>query len=101
MKTPRPSRDPHSPDHHRSGDTPPAPANENIPQPRIALTTAEAAARLGLSPRTLEGFRIRGGGPPYAKLTQGLVRYRPADLDTWLEARIVANTAQGSAARET
>ena len=30
MKTPRPSRDPHSPDHHRSGDTPPAPANENI-----------------------------------------------------------------------
>lgn len=48
-----------------------------------------AAEYLGVSPRFLEGRRLRGGGPKYLKLGSSLrarVRYRQADLDAWLEA---------------
>lgn len=47
------------------------------------LTTQEAAEYLKLSPRTLEGFRNRGGGPKFYRRGR-LVRYRQADLDAWL-----------------
>lgn len=67
------------------------------PVPVLGLTTEQAAQALGLSPRTLEGWRVRGGGPRFAKLTRGVVRYRIEDLCDWLAERVVANTAQGDA----
>ena len=50
------------------------------------ITTAQAAAHLGLSPRTLESYRCRGGGPPYYDLG-GVVRYLLSDLVRWASAR--------------
>lgn len=47
------------------------------------LTTQEAANFLGVSPRTLEGLRFKGGGPRYAKIG-GAVRYRLASLEEYL-----------------
>jgi excisionase family DNA binding protein len=57
------------------------------------LTQAEAAKALRLSERTLERLRVAGGGPAYVKAGR-LVRYREADLETWIAARIVTSTSQ-------
>lgn len=51
------------------------------------LTTAEAARRLRLSPRTLERLRVSGLGPHYLKAGPGKrarVFYLAGDLDQWL-----------------
>lgn len=49
------------------------------------LRTADAARRIGLSPRTLEALRVRGGGPPYCSPPgRRIVVYSVDDLDTWL-----------------
>jgi len=60
----------------------------------LPIDTAEAAKRLGLSKSTLNKARLTGKGPPYLKLIGGRVRYRPADLDAWLEARVVHSTSE-------
>lgn len=60
------------------------------------LTTEEAARYVRLGKPTLERFRLTGEGPRYAKLG-GAVRYRRADLDQWLESRLVASTSAASA----
>lgn len=65
--------------------------------PVLGLTTQQAAEALGVSVRTLEGWRIRGGGPPFAKLSRTVVRYLPEDLRAWLAQRVVENTAQAGA----
>lgn len=57
------------------------------------LTTIEAAHYVRLGKPTLERFRLTGGGPCYCKLG-GAVRYRKADLDSWLESRLTRSTSQ-------
>ena len=42
------------------------------------LETRDAAKELGLSPRTLEGWRRRREGPPYLKIGRR-VKYRPEE----------------------
>jgi len=63
-------------------------------QPTL-LTETEAAGLLRLSPRTLQGFRVRGGGPPFVKLGQRVL-YRVADLDSYVEAQQRRSTSEGS-----
>lgn len=60
------------------------------------LTTTQAAAILGLSPRTLEGLRVRGGGPRFVRLSARAVRYRHEDLAAWIEAGVRTNTAEAA-----
>lgn len=61
------------------------------------LTTQEAGQLLGISPRTLEGYRRKGGGPQFVALSRNVVRYRRADLVAWLEGRIAPHTAKARA----
>ncbi len=64
------------------------PGGRPIPEhPDALLYTVEAAFLLGLSSRTVEALRLRGGGPPYIQVTPKAVRYRRRDLDAWLDAR--------------
>lgn len=62
------------------------------------LTNAEAAARIGIKPNTLEIWRHKGKGPDFHKLDpdslRSPIRYRAADIDKWLEARVYTNTSQ-------
>lgn len=62
------------------------------------LTNAEAAARIGIQPNTLEGWRVKGKGPQFIKLDpkspRSPVRYRESDVLAWLEARTCSNTSQ-------
>ena len=49
------------------------------------LSTPAAAALLGLSPRTLEGWRRTGEGPAFVRLGRRRVAYRRSALDRWLD----------------
>ncbi len=57
-----------------------------------ALNTVQAAAKLGLSPATLEKYRTIGGGPTFHKLGRA-VRYTAANLETWSRARACESTS--------
>jgi excisionase family DNA binding protein len=57
------------------------------------LTQRDAATLLRLSERTLERLRVTGGGPVFVKAGR-LVRYRQADLENWIESRVVASTSE-------
>ena len=61
--------------------------------------TRDAARYLGLKPRTLEGLRLVGDGPPYHKFGRG-VRYLCEDLDAWARTRRRAHSADDGAAQE-
>ena len=74
------------------------PAGRPIPNnPAALLYPAEAAHLLCVSHRTLEAYRLRGGGPPYIALGRRCVRYRRADLMTWIEARRRRHTSDPGA----
>jgi len=50
------------------------------------LNQKQAAELLGVSPRTLENWRQRGGGPPYTKIGKSRVVYESEDLDAFKRA---------------
>lgn len=57
--------------------------------PEKLLSQTEAAAILGLLPRTLEHWRWQGKGPAYFRVAGGRVRYDAADVRKWLDAQRV------------
>ena len=70
------------------------PAGRPIPEhPDALLVTTEAAFLLGLSHRTLEALRLRGGGPPFVVVTPKAIRYRRCDIDAFIEARRRTSTS--------
>jgi len=64
----------------------------NIDAP-LVLDAANAANQLGLSVSTLAKMRLYGTGPAYSKLGRRVV-YRPADLDSWIEANRFNSTSE-------
>jgi hypothetical protein len=56
------------------------------------LTQSQAAAHLNLSPRTLEKYRVIGGGPKFRKFGTR-VRYTLRDLNEWAAARTCESTS--------
>ena len=62
------------------------------------LTTAGAAAYLGLAQKTLDMWRVQGIGPQFIKLGSR-VFYFQHDLDTFISQRAVFSTAQGRLVR--
>jgi predicted DNA-binding transcriptional regulator AlpA len=72
------------------------------PQPTSLLTTAQAAAYLGLQPQTLRKWRFTGEGPPYIRLgdsPRARVAYRVEDINSWLAARAWRSTSAETVAR--
>ncbi|MGH7111386.1 MAG: helix-turn-helix transcriptional regulator [Stellaceae bacterium] len=65
-----------------------APAGRLIPvDPDALLFEVEAAYLTGLSVRTLQALRIKGGGPEFFVLGRRAVRYRRREIMAWLEFR--------------
>ncbi len=67
------------------------------------LMETDAAKLLSLSVRTLQRYRVDGGGPAYIQLGERRVGYCHVDLEAWLASRRRASTsaatvAQGEAA---
>ena len=52
------------------------------------LAPRQAARYLGISEAALRLWRSRGEGPRYFRAGDKLVRYRRADLDSWIESRL-------------
>jgi predicted DNA-binding transcriptional regulator AlpA len=60
------------------------PSGRPIPvEPDAMLDENEVAALIHQSTRTVQSYRLLGGGPPYAKLGRN-VRYRRADVFDWI-----------------
>jgi hypothetical protein len=60
------------------------------------LNTAGAAEYLQIAAKTLEKFRVFGGGPRYRKHGRRVV-YRREDLDAWSEERAFHSTTEADA----
>ena len=52
------------------------------------LTPIQAAKYIGISEAALRLWRSEGKGPRHFKAGEKLIRYRKADLDSWIEARL-------------
>jgi hypothetical protein len=61
-----------------------------------ALNENQAAEFLGVSVRTLQAWRVRGGGPPYVKIGRA-VRYQRRALVLFQEQHTVTSTSEASA----
>lgn len=57
------------------------------------LDQKQAAHLLGLSPRTMEAWRLTAGGGPHYIKVGGRVRYRRSDLEAWLDTRRRTSTS--------
>jgi len=67
--------------------------------PDRLLSEKQAARYLGFTPRALQNWRLRGGGPAFVKVSARAVRYRLSDLADWVNRRIRLNTSQSAASR--
>lgn len=54
------------------------------------MTGKQLAELLHVSVRTLEGWRLKGGGPPFARFGKVVV-YDKIDVDLWINERIYQN----------
>ncbi len=85
---------------HADTDAPAGPAftqpgeTSMMNQEGTYLSTRRAAAYLGLSPRTLDRYRVSGGGPDFHRFG-GRVLYRQTDLERWATERRVSSTPEG------
>lgn len=61
--------------------------------PGALLTEVQAADFLNVSPRTLQTWRLRGGGPAFVKMGKS-VRYRAADLDEFVAGKVTNSTSE-------
>jgi predicted DNA-binding transcriptional regulator AlpA len=59
------------------------------------LTPKQAGKYVGISEASLRLWRAGGRGPRYFKAGERLIRYRRADLDAWIEARLSAPQVAG------
>lgn len=51
------------------------------------LTPEDVAGMLGITPRTLQDWRLKGYGPKPVFLTARTVRYRLPEVENWIEKR--------------
>lgn len=68
-------------DHARAGGS-------KIPSAEV-LDQEEAARLLRVRPRTLESWRQRRIGPRFIRYSIRCVRYRPQDLQAWLDSQSI------------
>lgn len=57
-------------------------------RPTRLMTRDEVAEIYGISKRRLELAPARGEGPAFVRIGRS-VRYRPGDVEAWLEAQLV------------
>ena len=62
--------------------------------PLVLLDERDAARALGLTPRTLQAWRNRGGGPAYVRISSRCIRYRLIDLEAWAAERVRTSTSE-------
>ncbi len=74
-------------------DAPSAPVVTDANFWNALIDEAAAADFLDLSVRSMQGFRYRGRGPPFVRISSRCVKYRRIDCREWAEARIRTSTS--------
>ena len=64
------------------------------------VSEAEAAELLGYTPRALQNWRVRGGGPEYIRVSARSIRYRRRELLAWSDARTCRTTSEATSAEQ-
>lgn len=64
--------------------------------PHALMDDTEAARFLGMGRRTLQNWRVLGGGPPFLRLGRS-IRYSLSDLQKYLDARRFRSTTEAGA----
>ena len=57
------------------------------------INEKEGGAFLDLTDRAMQGYRQRGDGPRFIRLSSRCIRYRRIDLKAWAETRIRTSTS--------
>ena len=65
-----------------------------VADPEQLLRQEQAALMLEVTPRCLENWRHRGGGPKHVRISARCIRYRRRDLLEWVEARLCQSTSE-------
>jgi excisionase family DNA binding protein len=65
---------------------------------RRTLTDIEVAARLGVSRFTVRSWRLKGVGPRFLKMGRA-VRYRPEDVEAYVQQTLIAPRNERATAR--
>lgn len=68
---------------------------ENTLSPRY-LRETDAADILSVSIRTLQGWRLKGGGPPFVRFGS-CIRYKLNELCDWAERQVYTSTSAADA----
>jgi predicted DNA-binding transcriptional regulator AlpA len=57
------------------------------------LTEKDVGHLLNLTPSCLQAWRLKGDGPPFIRISAKCIRYRPADVETWIEDNLCSSTS--------
>lgn len=71
----------------------PITTNSELTSSNGLMDERDLSRMLGVSVRTVQAWRVKGGGPVFLKFNNRLVRYRPSDVDAWLVSSAAANTS--------
>lgn len=71
-------------------------ARADAQQAERLVDEVAAAEILQISRRTLQAWRVKGGGPRYVRVGRA-VRYSVTDLNSWIEARKASSTSEHAA----
>jgi predicted DNA-binding transcriptional regulator AlpA len=63
--------------------------------PQTLITEQEAVRRLTVSVKTLQAWRVRGGGPRFVKVGR-LVRYTEVDIEEFIRLHTMSSTAESN-----
>lgn len=70
-------------------------ATRDNPDYFVRLITEQAASEiLGVEVKTLQAWRVRGGGPAFVRLSARAVRYQRQTLLAWIASRRHASTSE-------
>ncbi len=71
----------------------PKTTNSLVADSGVLLDERGLSGMLGVSVRTVQAWRVKGGGPVFVKINNRLVRYRQSDVEAWLTSLLASNTS--------
>jgi phage terminase Nu1 subunit (DNA packaging protein) len=69
--------------------------NSELTSSNALIDERDLSRMLGVSVRTVQAWRVKGGGPAYLKLNNRLIRYRVTGIKDWLAGQARSNTSGG------
>jgi len=68
---------------------------QSIAEDQLALNTEKTAASfLNVTQRALQGWRLKGSGPKFIRISARCIRYRKIDLVAWSESLLKLSTSE-------